>query len=764
MAEILGIITSALAVGECAGQLGFALGEIYTTLKNAPQEIKEIARGVRTLSIGLLVLAGTLKAHRGLCKPDIFTYLDDVLVEWKDVEAELRSLTTIEDPSGLRRLKWVIRKPKTRVLLKKVESIKASLNLGVGIMNVAKEEISKEHFIKVSDESSVVQITPASDLPTSNKFRRIAESVVQENRQAVEDAQRGDQTISVAESELQSGGQLKLWRADSIDTATWLYQLVFNPHSAGAPSLSPSEMMVPHIDEDEPDGEPDKTSYTASHAIIRWDENTRPASVVDRLLRSWTTLTEDQIKSSAIRDYRDQWGTEVEEAREEQKLDDVNPRFNKLLGLLLEQQEHYALLEKEKQDTTTRTDEDLELKILKLEQLLHTQQEEQSRRHEAAESAWRAEKVDWDAKAAERAQELKTLAEQEIAAAKAAEKSARKALKFAKAEAAKKAKEEAEAKAAAERLKVDEDYKRRIQLYEEQLEIFYNGHAERKGHIERSVPAENQPLRRTCIIDGDRSIEVAEYTTEKLEPFINTSQFPSQCTAMFQDGLHHGNASSLTRSKRTRPGSDAHRRQSSRNSWTSIDSMRSPASRSTSGTANNASQQIIVFPSQIDRSSTKISKMQASLDKHGVLASFEEQDDRYDQSLTRLSSVNEDIVRSTIFWEPPLLTLGSELLRTPRTTGWKPFYVRASNIGQTYFLGDQPIHVNFFQPEYKPQLAASTSPSRLENVMVGKDLLEEYALRELGFRYRLSDKGGYILDCRLSAVRLDDTRIQMHEN
>jgi hypothetical protein len=87
----------------------------------------------------------------------------------------------------------------------------------------------------------------------------------------------------------------------------------------------------------------------------------------------------------------------------------------------------------------------------------------------------------------------------------------------------------------------------------------------------------------------------------------------------------------------------------------------------------------------------------------------------------------------------------------------------ALDIGQTYFLGDQPIHVNFFRPDYKPQLAASTSFSRSENVMVAKDLVEEHALRELGFRYRLNDKGEYILDCRLSAVRSDEILIQMQD-
>jgi hypothetical protein len=648
-------------------------------------------------------------------------------------------------------------------------------------------------------EKQVSNSEPLSALKsTSNKFRRVAESVVHANRQAVEDAQKGDQTISVGESELQSGAQLKLWRADSIDSATWLYHLVFSPHSTPVPALSPSRGIVPGaspvveylpdktqtiltIDEDELDDHPNPEPYIGNTAIIRWTDQTKPSYVVDKLLHAWTTLTEDQIKSSATRDWQDRWVDEVEEAvhkvnkaederegygeghgdddddsesefmsaeeessvqasvrgastdrtsrerayvryerpsgtrpqepefsdtstatrfdqhdrrtrksqrskskrpskkekrkvridtsaqdnpepssqdynpfqpiynpqwplqnfsqpsfnpqqeadnlkedtvigmvekllqqneeRQDKKQEEVSPRFNKLLDILLEQQEHYAQLEEERQYTTTETDEGLELKILKLEQLLHAQQEEQIQRQAAAESAWRVEKAEWDAKASQRAQEIKDLAEKEIAAAQAAKKAAQKALKFAKAEASKKAKDEAEAKAAAERLKVDEEYKKRIQLYEERLEIFHKGPFEGREYNDRGAPTENQPLRRTCITDGGRSIEVAEYTTERLEPFINTSQLPPQFTTMFQDELHHGDIGSPIKSSRPRPRLDTHRRRSYRNSWSSMDSLRSPTARSIGGNTSQPPQQVILLPSQINRKSAKISQM-----------------------------------------------------------------------------------------------------------------------------------------------------------
>ena len=82
------------------------------------------------------------------------------------------------------------------------------------------------------------------------------------------------------------------------------------------------------------------------------------------------------------------------------------------------------------------------------------------------------------------------------------------------------------------------------------------------------------------------------------------------------------------------------------------------------------------------------------------------------------------------------------------------FLKLVTEFGQTYFLGDQPVHVHFFRPNYRPRFAASDVPCQVEHVVIGKDLVEKYALQELGFQYHLDDTGAYILDCQLSAVSL----------
>ena len=146
--------------------------------------------------------------------------------------------------------------------------------------------------------------------------------------------------------------------------------------------------------------------------------------------------------------------------------------------------------------------------------------------------------------------------------------------------------------------------------------------------------------------------------------------------------------------------------------------------------------------------------------------------------LIRSPSEGDDPIWGTLFWEPPLLNPQSELLESLKSKGWKPLYLRMSGrtktkiclytignclhksteAGQTYFLGNQPVHVNFFKPQYRPQLepsqnSPSLNASQNEYLIVGRDLVDEYVLEEFGFEFKTTNSGGYALDFRLTAVR-----------
>lgn len=65
----------------------------------------------------------------------------------------------------------------------------------------------------------------AQPLPDSNRYRRIVESAVQANRNVVERA-RVDSEERNKHGWMHVGSSLDLYKQDSYDTATWLYNLV----------------------------------------------------------------------------------------------------------------------------------------------------------------------------------------------------------------------------------------------------------------------------------------------------------------------------------------------------------------------------------------------------------------------------------------------------------------------------------------------------------------------------------------------------------
>ncbi|KAF2790029.1 hypothetical protein K505DRAFT_377814 [Melanomma pulvis-pyrius CBS 109.77] len=386
---------------------------------------------------------------------------------------------------------------------------------------------------------------------------------------------------------------------------------------------------------------------------------------------------------------------------------------------------------------------EIDSKIERLEQLLLEQMEDQIRRQEASEAAWKAEKAESVAKAEKEAEESRKLAEREIAAAKAAKKAAEKMLKYAKEQAAKRARDQAEAKAAEERRKIDEDYRKRIDVYEEQLAAFTTGLQEFGDYQDRRVPS--APLRTTRISEGDRQIEVSEFTTERLEPFITSQVMPK--SFIQEDFL---NTNSTASRYQSRPYSDRHCRNSLNGS------IRHLKSSTMQGLEEARSlERVILLPSQIDRSSAGACELQTTLENCGVPTTFDELENRNDNALVQSEAGSNELIRSTIFWEPPLRSIGSELLGTLRFRNWKPFYIRKSDAGQTYFLGSQPVHVHFFKPEYQPQFKESRTPSDTECILIAKDMVEEYALLEFGFPVKPMDSGNYALDCRLTVSDIE---------
>lgn len=85
---------------------------------------------------------------------------------------------------------------------------------------------------------------------------------------------------------------------------------------------------------------------------------------------------------------------------------------------------------------------------------------------------------------------------------------------------------------------------------------------------------------------------------------------------------------------------------------------------------------LLLLPT-VDRDSIGTSQLRQYLDGSGVTV-FDDPQDTNDGQLVPYTEEGTQVVRSTLFWEPPVLALGSELLHTLKLSGWKPLYSRKS--------------------------------------------------------------------------------------
>jgi hypothetical protein len=359
----------------------------------------------------------------------------------------------------------------------------------------------------------------------------------------------------------------------------------------------------------------------------------------------------------------------IERRGQEHKPDSDDPRFSRLMQLLAVQQEHDAQIEREhmkasaehqmKQMQAARERDEERLK--QLESFIVEQKEAQRK----MEVMWKEDRKAMDERAKVQAKEARDLAAKEIAAAQSAKEAAQNALNFAKAEADKRAQEKAEARVAEKQKRVDGQHKLQLQRYEELLQVLRE---------QRSKPELNdQPIRRTRIAEGNRSVDVTEYSATRRETPMFASSSPSR---IYQEEISRFDTRLQRANDRLYPQRSRH--DSFRSSAASMHSSRTSLGNRNTPSITKKSQQLIVFPAKANRSSPEISKLQDSLATFGVDSAFEDPDDMHNSQLVPYDyeEPSEQIVRSTIFWEASVLSLGSELLSTLRRAGWRPTYSR----------------------------------------------------------------------------------------
>ena len=346
------------------------------------------------------------------------------------------------------------------------------------------------------------------------------------------------------------------------------------------------------------------------------------------------------------------------------------------LEILLTQELNHARKsdhEEELSKKMSQSSREYEGKLERLEKLLLDQGEDQLRRQAEIEAAWKLEKLEREAQYAKDALEAKELAEKEILAAKAAKKAAEKALKFAKKQVEERLRKEAEEKVAEERRKVKEAYEKRMEMYEQQLAT-YTQHCQAMDDVSEgsSTPL---PLRMTCISEGERRIEISEFTKERLEPLLPTQVASA---GIFDRRNADELSTPLQSARRSFLGGNHRYGFNSSTEYEPHQSSVSPYAIRASDVQSKSNQQILLLPSHLAQTSPTATDMQNTLQACGVLATFDTIDYNGSEALTGPHSSLDQVVHSTVFWEPPALSLGSELLKTLRRRGWQAFYVRKS--------------------------------------------------------------------------------------
>ena len=347
----------------------------------------------------------------------------------------------------------------------------------------------------------------------------------------------------------------------------------------------------------------------------------------------------------------------LEKRGQDNQLDPNEPRFLKLMELLTAQQEREAQNERERANAAIEAQ-------MKLMQAMHDKDNERLKQLESIVEDKRGIEVAlqtiWKKEAEKMVQEARDSAIKEMVE--------RQALVAKTRDAERQTQKENEVRAAKERERLERNHQKEIKRYQDLL----RGFQEQQLKVEQDA---QQPIRRTRIAEGNRSVDVMEYSTDRRNPFLSSSSHLRS--------LQHGFAQFGTNLKppSAQPQRPRHSRHNSfRSSTSSIQSSHASIGTGNMSNATESSQQLVIFPAEADRASRQIAKLQTSLAAHGIDSTFEDPEEdpgnqlipyNYDES-------GDQLVRSTIFWEAAMISLGSELLLTMKQAGWRPAYTRTS--------------------------------------------------------------------------------------
>lgn len=134
----LSIISGVTGVATACSALASTLYDFICTIRGAPQEMIDIARGIRELSVVLRELRGILKQGRHIFKNRLYMAITSSTERIADIHDKINGLLD-PDGGGLARIMWAFRKSKATKLLASIESHKSTVQLIATLMMLAIE-------------------------------------------------------------------------------------------------------------------------------------------------------------------------------------------------------------------------------------------------------------------------------------------------------------------------------------------------------------------------------------------------------------------------------------------------------------------------------------------------------------------------------------------------------------------------------------------------------------------------------------------------
>ncbi|EKG21155.1 hypothetical protein MPH_01511 [Macrophomina phaseolina MS6] len=347
--------------------------------------------------------------------------------------------------------------------------------------------------------------------------------------------------------------------------------------------------------------------------------------------------------------------------------------------------------------------------------------------------------------------ELKSMAKEATASARAATKSK----KLAEVESAKRASDAARKTSEAEKERLVEDHKEALSYLRERLmEVEQAKTAAEALLFEQKAT----PARQLRLKDGERRMELVETQHGLREPMANTEFLAS---AFF----HHRTSPGFL--KKPRRLNARLRTEGPIKEVPSLSSEESEEDRRVRENALLSGKPVVLLPSAENTSEAEMLEIRTAISESGLSAAnslvpFKGRRAHKDKGIT-----------ATFQWNSPLPT-ESRLLPTLKGNGWKPVYRRrngdypelvardnradtSTELGQTWFIGHDPVHIDFFTPQYKPQIHPTRVKRKITegNVVIGSEWIDEDIIKyTTKFKYDLAD-GFYLFRPNLSVEDID---------